>query len=234
MTFNGTASTTASFGINSIQRISRPLYPGSRARTQTITGRDGVYFHSKDRQEIYISVRFLISSTSLANKRTAIRAIAAWLDVDEPKVLTFDDESTKRYYAIPIDEINVDEVVYLGFADMTFLVPAGYAESTTTKTASPNAGTLKTPVEITATMVADSASLKIDCGDEHILLTTALVIGDEIIIDTNTRYVTLNGVDVRGYVSFGSDYFKLPVGAFTVTPTPASTTLAIVYRERFK
>lgn len=236
MTFNSTASTDASFDIDSIQIVSRPIYTGAYARTQRITGRDGVYYHGKDRKEFPIRVRFLISSTSMANRRAAAREIADWLDVDEPKALTFDDESTKRYYAIPIDPIIPEEVVYLGFADMTFLVPDGYAESTSTKTASPNAGTLPTPVEITATIVAaTAASQKIELGTgEYILVTTPLVAADEIIIDTNLYTCTLNGADAREYVSFGSEYFKLPVGAFTLTPTPATTTLAIEYRERFK
>ena len=234
MTFNGTPSTDASFGIKVLQKVSRPISSGSRVRTEEITGGDGVYFHGKDRKELYIPVKFYMSATSMANKRTAIRAIAAWLEVDEPAILIFDDEPLKRYYAIPIDTIDIDEVVYQGYGTVRFLVPSGYAESTSTKTASPNSGTLETPVAITATMVTASATLKIDCGDEHILITTPLVVADEIIIDTNTRYVTLNGADIREYVSFGSDYFKLPVGVFTLTPTPANTTVAVVFRERWK
>ncbi len=235
MTFNGTASTDASFDIASIMKVARPIYPGGRERTQAITGREGLYFHSKDRREIYIPVKIHFDSVSMAARRTAVRAIADWLDVDEPAVLTFDDEAGVRYYAIPVNEIVPEEVVYLGWAEITFMVPTGYAESTTTKTASPNLGTLPTPVEITATInEATAASLRLSINGEHILITTPLVATDEIIIDTNTRYVTLNGDDAREHVSFASDYFKLPVGAFAIDVEPVSTTVAIVFRERFK
>lgn len=98
-------------------------------------------------------------------------------------------------------------------------------------------GTMKTPVQITATMVSNSASLKITLEEtgEYILLTTALVIGDVVVIDTNKHTVTLNGVDAREYVSFNSTYFSLPPDAvFTLIPTPADTTITTVFRERYK
>lgn len=234
-TFNGTASTHASFDIGNIVKLVRPIYPGSRVRMQPITGRMGVYFHGKDRKELYIPVRFYFASSSMANKRTAIRAISDWLDVDEPKVLTFSDEPLRRYYAIPINEIVPDEALYLGYVNMTFLVPAGYAESTTTKTASPNAGTLETPVQITATMAAAASELIIALSaTEYLQLTMGLLIADVVIFNTETRTCTVNGTDSRRYLNIGSTWFTLPVGAFALTPTPVGTTVAIVYRERFK
>ena len=236
MTFNGTASTDVSLDIGSIMKVARPIYPGARARTQAITGRDGVFFHGKDRREKYIPVRFHFASASMSARRTAVRNLSDWLDVDEPAELIFNDEPAVRYHAIPVNEIVPDEVVFLGWAEVNFLVPSGYAESTTTKTASPNEGTLETPVEITATMQGASNDLRITLGSEHILITpdVAFALNDEIIIDTNIHYVTINGSDAREYVSFASTYFKLPVGAFTLTPDPVGTTVEILYRERFK
>lgn len=234
VTFNGTASTSASFGIKSVMRVSRPVSPGHEAYLLSITGRDGAFYLGKDRHPLYIPIRFVFQGTTEQDLATKIRAVAAWLDTEDVATLSLSDDTTVQYSAICLDRIDPDQVVLLGFVDVTFLVPSSYRDAPATKTASPNAGTARTPVKITVTMTANSATLKVSLSaTEYVLITTALVIGNVVVIDTNLHTVTLNGVDIRKYVSFGSTYFTLPVGAFTLTPLPAST-VAIVYRERFK
>ena len=235
ITFNGVAWNTFP-DIRSIMRVSRPVSPGARARLLEITGRPGAFYFGKDRRPVPVSFRIALDSSSIADRRSTIRDIADWLETEEPEVLTLSDEPGLRYYAVLIDPIDTDEFATVGFADVSLLVPAGYAESTTTKTASPNLGTLPCPVEITATMQEISNTLRVELGDEYILITpdVAFAVSDEVIIDTNTHYVTINGDDAREYVSFASTYFKLPSGAFSIDADPASTTVATVFRERFK
>ena len=111
-----------------------------------------------------------------------------------------------------------------------------------------NSGTLKTPVLITATMAAVSATLKVTLDEtgEFILLTPEagdLQIGDIVIIDTNLRTCTINGIDAREDISFTSTWFMLPAGGlvagvmtpaqFTISALPISTDLEITFRERF-
>lgn len=233
-TFNGTASNNAAFGIESVMRVGRPISPGHRPRLLPTTGRAGTFFLGKDRDPLYLPIRFVFKGTTMQDKRTKSRAIAAWLDTPDVATLSFSDDPDIQYSAICVDRIDIEEVTVLGFADVTFFVPSSYAEAPATKTASPNAGTVETPVQITVTMTANSPTLKVSLSvSEYVLITTALVIGDVVVIDTNLHTVTLNGDDARQYVSFNSTYFALPVGAFTLTPLPAST-VAIVFRERWK
>ena len=330
ITFNSIASTTSALDIISVMRVYRPISPGHQARIMDITGMDGVIYQAKDRRPLYITCRIALRSASYTAKRAAAREIAAWLDTDELAPLVFDDESDKRYMAVVLDEIDVEEIALLGKFDVTFFVPSGYAESTTTKTTSPNEGTAETPCIITVTMTADDSSLKITLDEtgEFILLnhdlyeekaeTQTLYLGgatggtftigkpgdtatldhdvsaatleaalegiygagnvtvtagtdflievvvavgesdleasftnltgatdptltidqaysvaDTVVIDTNLRTVTVNTVDARADVSYLSDFFKLPVGTFTLTPDPAST-VEVEYRERWK
>ena len=235
ITFNGIHSSDPSLDIISVMRASRPISPGHDARVLSITGMDGVIYQGKDRKPQFITFRFVFDSDSYADKRTAAREIAAWLDTEELSPLIFDDEPDKRYMAIVIDEIDVEEILLTGIFYVTLFVPSSYAESTTTKTASPNEGTAETPCIITVTMTSDDDSLKITLDEtgEFVLLNHDLYVGDEVIIDTNARTVTVNDVDVRADLSYLSDYFKLPRGTFTLTPDPVST-VEVEFRERWK
>ncbi len=238
-TFNSISSTLAAHKITSVMRADRPLSPGQEAKLLRILGRDGAYFLRKDRNVKSIPVLVVVQGATIQERQAAIRAISAWVDTDEAAALIFYDEPNLRDMCHgAVDAVIPDNVSpTTAYVMLNFTNYDSYSESTSTSTASPNNGTMKTPVKITATMVEDASSLKIIASEtgEYILLTTTLVIGDEIIIDTNTRTVTLNGADARGYVSFGSTKgLKLPVGAFSFTAVPASTTTAAVFRERWK
>ena len=129
ITFNGVSS-TAYRDILSVMRVNRPLYHGASADILTIQDRDGVYYFGKDKNPTTISFRLSLNSASATARRTAIRQIAAWLENDDPKPLSFNDESTLLYYSVLTEPISVDEFALTGFADVRFMVPDGCAYST--------------------------------------------------------------------------------------------------------
>ena len=235
ITFNGVASTTAALGIASVIRVERPVVSGTRDRLLGVPSRRGAYHFTADYTEAYIPVRLYFAAASATAKRACLRAIAAWLDTGgELATLVIDDESTKQYYARVVESVTPLEIVDRGWLDLTFIVPDGIAHSTVTKTASPNAGTLPAPVEVTATMTADAPggmTIELVATGEKVILDTALVSGNEVVVDTALRYVTLNGADAMEYVDFSSEFFEVPVGEFEITSTDSTNT--IVYRERW-
>ena len=245
ITFNGVSSTAYS-DIISVQNVARPLAPGSRAQVLDIVGRDGSYYFGKDRRSQTISFRLVLNSTAISDRRAAIRQIAGWLDTDEQKILSFTDESDLIYYAVLSEAIPVDEFATVGFADVSFFIPDGCAysssitevSSTGTYTTFNNQGTLDANVVMEATLnEASTEDFKLSLTDETYITvepsTAGFSISDEVIVDTATRAVTLNDVDVQDKVTIDSTFFKLPVGVGKVTPDPASSSLTLKFRQRF-
>ncbi len=134
--FNGIASDSFA-DILSIQLINRPLSPGARAHTLEIAGREGVYYFGKDSKAQNVSFRLVLKSDTIAERRTAIRSIAAWLDTDDPKILSFTDEPEIIYYAVLIDPIPVEEFALVGRVNVSFLIPDGCAYSANLKEREP-------------------------------------------------------------------------------------------------
>ena len=227
-TFNGKHSNE--FGLH-VQSINRQVLPAYSDIYIPVPGRAGNLFFPGDVQDKQIILECSWKSSCATDFRKNARNIAAWLGVEERKDLIFDDEPQKAYKAKLYMPVDVEQAKRVGRVYLYFQCEP-YAYSTTTKTASPNAGTAPTPVKITATMTAATDHLQIDLGDQHIRLETALTIGDEIIIDTAQGWVSLNGLDARQYVTYDSDlYLLLPVGCFEITAENAD--LAIVFRERW-
>ena len=242
--FNGVTSDSFA-DILSIQRISRPASSGARAHTLDIAGRAGVYYFGKDRKPENVNFRLLLKSNSIAERRTAVRAIAAWLDTEDPKVLSFTDEPTLIYYAVLVDPIPVEEFALVGYVDVTFLIPDGCAYSASLNETSSvsgdcyynNEGNLDTPVIIEATIEeADVEELIISLTDYvFVKIEYEFDEDDEVVINTQTGRVTINGDNNDKYVTYDSSpFFMLPPGAGKITPVPASTSLKMTFRECFK
>lgn len=233
VTFNGVAS-TAFPEIVSIMRVSRPLGPDMVLQASEIVGRDGIYFFSKNRKPLFISFRIATVTASASDRRALARLLSAWLDSAAPAALSFSDEAGKRYQAVLVDGVNFDEFAALGFADVTFFVPSGFAEATSTKSASPNAGTMPTPVIITATLGGSASAFQITRGSQYLRFEDSLVASDVLGFNTETGLVTKNGADARNRLTYASDFFLLPVGAFSFTVSPGGTPYTISFRERWK
>ena len=98
-----------------------------------------------------------------------------------------------------------------------------------------NNGTLPCHAEIITTMETGSTSLKVTLSEtsEYIELDYTLIATDEVKWNTQTRTITVNDVDVRDSISFDSTWFKLPVGAFTITALPSEVILQATFRQRW-
>jgi hypothetical protein len=126
-------------------------------------------------------------------------------------------------------------------ADFTALTGASSASLTITQayTKSPlegtNSGTLPCHCEIIITMETASTELKVTLQEtsEYVELDYSLNIADEIKWNTQMRTITVNDVDVRDSITFDSQWFKLPVGDFTLVAEPSEVMLQATYRPRW-
>lgn len=238
-TFNGKHVTDSSLGVTHYIRTIFSLLPGTRDNALEIAGLDGALDFGRELQPRNIRAQFLIRRDTPAELFQYARAVAAWLNVREPKQFIYDHEPDKFYLVRPQGGVSFDRILATGgLCDVTFIAhdPYAYAVNTINATEFPavNSGTEPCPALITATM-AEAGPLKIALSiDEYIELGRELEPGDVVHIDTAHRTIHVNGADARDSVTFRSTPgLLLPVGAFTLTADPASTIISVEYRERW-
>ena len=236
--FNDKASTDPYFGIKAVQRIRREVLPATRDYLEYIRGMDGVLDYGKDDEEGYIGIRLWLASEDFGERIMYTDRIAGWLDTKEVKALIISDQPDKRYMARRVNRINIEGAGTDGHIDITFMYPEK-KQALTTKTATTfpaeNTGTAPCPCIITATMTGPESSLKITLAEtgEFVLINHDLEAADEVVIDTNSHEVTVNGDDARPDLSYLSDYFDLPVGEFNLE-TDEAADIEVEWRERWK
>lgn len=213
-----------------IKSISRSIAPPQENTRRSIPGMNGTLQVRKQDGDRIIEVEVAIVKTSRATLLAGIEDLAKYLVFDTEKALILPDETGRTYMAKLDGESSFKTFNIDGEGKLRFICqPYKWGAL---KTASPNAGTVPAPCKITVTMTGSSSSLKIALGTQFVLITTPLVNLDTVVINTLLHTVTLNGNDIRDKVSFTSDFFYLPVGAFTLVPTPAAT-VAVQFREMF-
>jgi predicted phage tail component-like protein len=243
VTFNGRQSSDPALGIKTWHRVYRSVLSGTRDRLLTIPGRDGVYDGGCDLEQIIIPCEFVLQAASPAEFRQRAREVAAWLNVRDAKELIFSDEPNLRYMARPTGPVDMEQIVSAGIVNVSFLVPAGYAEAVTATTVTGDsgnyAGTLPTPMIINLSATA-GGTLTVTQGQHSTpmpfikLVDQAFEGGEDVVIDTEKRLVTVDGVDARPDVDIESDFenFVPDPGAFKIG-AQGGTVQNIVYRARF-
>jgi hypothetical protein len=98
-----------------------------------------------------------------------------------------------------------------------------------------NGGTLPCHCEIITTMETASTELKVTLQEtsQYIELDYSLSSSDVVKWNTQSRTITVNDVDVRDSITFDSQWFKLPVGDFTLVAEPSEVMLQATYRPRW-
>ena len=190
----------------------------------------------------FIELGHFIPKNSLADLRTATRAISAWLTTEERKLLIFDDEPDKYYMAKVDGAIDLEQIVSSGQFDVTFRCEP-YAYAVTGKTADfaadaatiVNAGTVNCYPVFTVTFTATATEFKVIKGTEYVRVVKSFIIGDVLIIDCTKGTVKLNGTTIMTYLDWqNSIFFGLSHGSNALTATPTSkTTVSTAYLERW-
>jgi predicted phage tail component-like protein len=123
-TYDNTHSSTKGIIVRNVQR---DILPEVSSRTITIPGRPGVYYSGAEYGAREIRVEIVLSGESFSDIRAKVRDIAGWLKPDGIKSLVFDDEPDKTYLAVLSEGSEIEEIVYTGKGEITFICPDPYA-----------------------------------------------------------------------------------------------------------
>jgi len=169
---------------------------------------------------------------SLADIRTKVHNIAAWLHTNDRVTLSFDDETGKTYKAKLASAVDFDHIGKMGRFSLSFACePLAYGSEATTNFANDsatvnNAGTCPTPAIIEATFTGPAAEFKVTLGTKYVRVVNEFIATDTLKIDTGTGAILINGIRAMDKLDWqNSVFFELAVGnnILSITPTGICT-----------
>lgn len=209
-------------------------------KTQNIAGRDGVMLTGVQLQPITITMQINALHDTKAERIAALDMLAGWLDVDEPKQLSFSFDDGKYYLAVPSKIGNrkrwksADALLSVSFYCPD---PVRYGESHTVSVSSGGSSTINVGGTYPTVLDIDASAAKRDSSTQYwgasldsqktIKVSTGSASGVTLDIDTAKRDVKVAGALVLP--TLDSDWFDkvnpgshvvssvLGTGAFTVS-----------------
>lgn len=103
----------------------RPYWAPRKREVLRIEGMQGGHLTDTLIDVMVIQVRLLIEAESATELSKTVEDLTAWLNVDKPAPLQFDDQPDRSYLAVVDGELNPDEFVTYAELDVTFLIPSG-------------------------------------------------------------------------------------------------------------
>lgn len=104
----------------------RPPWAPIQRNILTIPGVAGGYLPNTEVGPRQLEVPVLIEANNFSTLQKLKEDLAAWLVTDEPQELIFDDEPDRIYYAVVDGSLDLDELVYFGQGNITFICPDPY------------------------------------------------------------------------------------------------------------
>lgn len=235
-TFNGKHASEFDILVHS---VGRDILPPLQARLVEIPNGVGSYDFGTYLEKRTISVNISIQSEGINKVAAKLRSVAQWLYTEGLVDLSFDDEPEKTYKARLDGNSDVEEVVQLGRGTLTFLCPNPLAFGETknqTETTFTNSGTFRTYIKVEAAVGGYTNYLKVTLVEtgEFVNFVGGFNENDEIVIDFEKQYATLNGVSMMDRLDLQSDFFSIPQGTSNISLNAQSTiTASYSYQEKF-
>ena len=213
----------------------RQLLPETNDSYVQVPGRQGSILFPRELADRRIDIDCAFVEPSLADIRTKVHNIAAWLHTNDRATLSFDDETGKTYKAKLASAVDFDHIGRLGQFSLTFVCePLAYGTEATTNFANDsvtvaNAGTYSAPAIIEATFTGAASEFKVTLGTEYIRVVHDFVLNDTLKIDTGTGAILLNGSRAMDKLDWqNSIFFELAVGNNTLSITPTGKCTATI------
>lgn len=254
--YDGTSSTSLTGFV--ITKTTRRLLGDSRASFEDIPGRAGAWTFGEERGDRTITLSCAIVATSASTRRTAVTAVADWVDKSTTAQLILSDESDRYYDAILTESPDVDEWLRVGQFELTFRVgPFAYKTSATTEswTASDGVAHTWTPADtvgafpvITITPNADISSFILTVNGTSLTYGATLHSGSTLTVNS-ISYTATTGANIDtnltgaynpanvAMATIDGDFPLIVVGQNSVTlDTPGGQTAAMVvtWRRRYR
>ena len=247
-TYNGIDSDTYFF----THSIERQIMPPIDFDLKTIQQRSGALPTKSVLGVREIKIAVSVYGDSWTDLRTILEQnIAPWLYQTEDKELRFSDEPGRKYYAKLSGDTDLEELVFMGSAELTFVCSDPFKYNTVEKSilfgtgANPsaftNAGTAICYPTIRIVPTADQATVKFTntTNGKYILLSNVngalngwkIVMSDHkknLIYDDTTKARLMGTLDIT------SDFFPLEVGVNNINMDPLTNMSArLIYTERY-
>lgn len=107
--------------------VFRTVLPPKEVRSLSVPMRDGAYYAGQNYGARVIEVDILLHASSPEDYHDRQRLLAYFLDSEGPQPLWFSDEPELMYFAVLIENTNLDEILYIGKGTLRFLCPNPYA-----------------------------------------------------------------------------------------------------------
>jgi len=164
VTLNGTSSATAVPELV-IVKVARQLLGDRRDVFVEVPGKAGSYAFAEEPGDRFVVLQFDLQAGSFADRRDAVRRLAAWADTPAGSVpLAVDDEPDRYSEAVLVGRLDVDEWLTRGAGEIEYRVgPYALANDPTTETlvllTSPASDTFTAADELTAYPVLELTPL---------------------------------------------------------------------------
>lgn len=235
VTFNGHDLTT-SYSID--YRIERGL-PEWQPSLIEAPARNGAIYAGTRAQPAEITMRLVPTSTDRALRQQALRTLAGWLAVSEPKVLNLGDEGGLYRMAVPTGEAEIEPYIDADVVEVTFVCPDprlyGESKSTTVGTSAKSVtigGTAPTALSVTVTATPNSSGewcLTNSTTGDYMLVRMTTGSSHAVVIDCAARSVTVDGT--VNMLTPDSDWLTPAPGTYSLKVTKGSGTSTVAWRE---
>ena len=125
MTFNGVEKDY----VKVLRGRERPPWAPVERELIEVTGHPGGYLSNTKVKPRIITVPILIQANDFADLQKLKEDVADWLITEAPEELIFDDEPDRIYYAVVEGELNLNEIVRVGYGVIRFICPDPYKYS---------------------------------------------------------------------------------------------------------
>lgn len=205
---------------------------GENHATTSVPGRDGQYYHSKTIEERTLTIKVFISGNNDSSFRKQYELFNKLLHTNEPKVMSFADESDRIYFAKFKSVSTPDELVNHAVVTLTFVCydPFKYSDvrSVSTKAVTYN-GDYETKPKITITLTANGSEFRLLHVEKklYVRIKGIYQAGNVIEIDMAKRTIKQNGRSILGDLDMvNSRFFAFSKGKNTLSTSLGATTVS--------
>lgn len=200
--------------------IKTSLLPQISNTSKKIPGKNGEVFVKTELGIRAITSDVEVKGISKGDLSRVLTNLSNVLYTAEPKKLKVHDYDEKYYLAILDGSTDLEEILYYGITELTFIAhdPIAYG-ATLTKTVSAdtvvmNYGTYDTKGVFTIVLTADTSLLEVTSitTGKHVSIEHEFIAGDIVEVDCITEKITKNGYLIKDDLTFNSDYFDILKG----------------------
>ena len=227
-----------------VEKVETSLFPKKRINLISIPNRYGSVLSNVEFAERVITIAISIMPNSNETILSKQRLLTEWLGF-EVGDLILSEEPDKKYKAIVSNDVDINDLVFIGKGKIEFLCadPCAYAltessfQTSSSSFSINNTGSFKTYPIIDVLMASSKNYLKIEdiAKGKMLQVNYPFAQGNSLQIDCSKKIIKINGVVNMKVLDLNSDWIALEKGLnnFVVTPSNQNDQISIKYFRRW-